>query len=141
MSQLRFVHCFSSCPESAPALGGDVTAMYVDDGGDAWIAAADGRLNRVDAGERTARTLCETASPAFSFTADAEYVYCATADEVVRTGRRDGTLTRLPGGGAPLSVGAPSLWDRQPSLAPPRRPAFMHAAKKRPFAGSLFAFY
>lgn len=88
----------------APALGGDVTAMYVDDGGDAWIAAADGRLNRVDAGERTARTLCETASPAFSFTADAEYVYCATADEVVRTGRRDGTLTRLPGGGAPLTA-------------------------------------
>ena len=40
----------------------------------------------------------------FSFTADAEYVYCATADEVVRTGRRDGTLTRLPGGGAPLTA-------------------------------------
>ena len=74
----------------APVLGGDVAAMYLDDRGGAWIAAADGQLNHIAAGERTARTLCETAAPAFAFTADAASVYCATPGEVVRVGKQNG---------------------------------------------------
>lgn len=34
----------------APVLGGDVAAMYLDDRGGAWIAAADGQLNHIAAG-------------------------------------------------------------------------------------------
>ena len=88
----------------APVLGGDVAAMYLDDRGGAWIAAADGQLNHIAAGERTARTLCETAAPAFAFTADAASVYCATPGEVVRVGKQNGKVDRLPGGAAPLTA-------------------------------------
>ena len=78
--------------------------MYVDDRDGAWIAAADGQLNHIAAGERTARTLCETAAPAFAFTADAASVYCATPGEVVRVGKQTGKVDRLPGGEAPLTA-------------------------------------
>ena len=66
--------------------------------------AADGQLNHIAAGERTARTLCETAAPAFAFTADAASVYCATPGEVVRVGKQTGKVDRLPGGEAPLTA-------------------------------------
>lgn len=63
-----------------------------------------GQLNHIAAGERTARTLCETAAPAFAFTADAASVYCATPGEVVRVGKQTGKVDRLPGGEAPLTA-------------------------------------
>lgn len=82
-----------------PVLGGDVTAMFVDAGGTAWIAAADGQLNRVTAdGRKEVRTVCELPAPAFDFAADSAYVYCATSQGVVRVGRHDGRAVRLSGG-------------------------------------------
>lgn len=88
----------------APVLGGDAAAMYVDDGGGVWIAAADGRLNHIAPGQHTARTLCQTEAPGFAFAADADHVYCATPGEVIRAARHDGGITRLAAGGAPLTA-------------------------------------
>lgn len=80
-----------------PVLGGDVTAMYVDDRDNAWIAAADGQLNFVAAKEpRQARTVCETMLPGFAFAADAETVYCATPRSVVRADKLGGSVVEIP---------------------------------------------
>ena len=89
----------------APVLGGNVTAMFVDTAGTAWIAAADGQLNRVAAGDRKdVRTVCELPARAFDFAADSLGVYCATAQGVVRVGRYDGRAVRLTGGRSALTA-------------------------------------
>ena len=81
-----------------PVLGGDVSAMFVDDGGTAWIAAADGQLNRVAADERqNVRTVCELPAQAFDFVADSAAVYCATSQGVVRVAKKGNGVSLLAG--------------------------------------------
>lgn len=88
-----------------PVLGGDVTAMFIDAGGAAWIAAADGQLNRVAADDRRrVRTVCELPAPAFDFAADSAGVYCATSRGVVRADLRSGKAERLAGGSNMLTA-------------------------------------
>ena len=88
----------------APVLGGDATALFVDRSGTAWIAAADGQLNRVPAGERSrVRTVCDLPAPAFDFAADSLHVYCATSQGVVRVAA-DGRAALLPGGRKTLTA-------------------------------------
>ena len=89
------VLCFSSSDDDSPvrvdsqidtvALGGDVTAIHVDDRCNTWIASSDGGVNLVAAGEqRSLRRLCTTKNPVFSFADGGEKVYCVTSREVVR---------------------------------------------------------
>lgn len=81
-----------------PVLGGEVTAMYVDDCDNAWIAASDGQLNHIAAAQpRRARTVCETSAPGFAFAADAEAVYCATPGAVVRADRQGAHAVQISG--------------------------------------------
>jgi len=88
-----------------PVLGGDVTAMFVDDCGAAWIAAADGQLNRVAADDRrSVRSVCELPARAFGFVADSAYLYCATPQGVVRASKSGGGACRLSGGEAGLTA-------------------------------------
>ncbi|MCM1151965.1 MAG: ATP-binding protein [Alistipes senegalensis] len=83
----------------APVLGGDVSAMFVDDGGTAWIAATDGQLNRVAAdGRKTVRTVCELPAQAFDFVADSAAVYCATPQGIVRASKKGSDVALLTGG-------------------------------------------
>ena len=106
---------FCDGPDAAPvvvdalfesaALGGEVTAMYLDDLDGAWIAVSEGRLNHVAAdGTLRVRTVAETATPGFAFAADGTHVYCVSAQELVRAGKRDGTVVRIPGGGSALTA-------------------------------------
>lgn len=111
MGVVRFVDAADASPVrvdalfDAPVLGGDVTAMYLDDCGNAWIAAADGQLNRIAAEDRrTAHAVCETCAPAFAFTADADYVYGITPRAVIRADKRRGSVVRMPGDGADLTA-------------------------------------
>lgn len=88
-----------------PVLGGDVSAMFIDEGGTAWIAADDGQLNRVAAdNRREVRTVCELPAPAFDFAADRGSLYCATAKGVVRVGGETGEVCRLTGGQGDLTA-------------------------------------
>lgn len=88
-----------------PVLGGEVTAMYVDDRNNAWIAAADGQLNYIAAAApRRAITLCETELPGFSFAADSGAVYCATPQEVVRADKRGRDVVRISGATSDLTA-------------------------------------
>lgn len=95
----------------APALGGEVTAMYVDDRNNAWIGAADGQLNCIAASApRTARTVCRTAAPGFAFASDAGHVYCVTPGAVVRADKEGGRAVQIPGATSALtSIAADSV--------------------------------
>ncbi len=106
---------FADTPDAAPvrldtvldsaALGGEVSAMFLDDRGTAWIAAADGRLGRVTADDRSqVRPVCVLPEPAFDFVADSADLYCATSQEVVRVSRRDARVRRLQGGQSGLTA-------------------------------------
>lgn len=89
----------------APVLGGDVSAMYIDDRDNAWIAVDDGQLNFVDAARRReVRTVCETAAPAFAFAADEAHVYCATPRAVVRADKSGSGAAVLPCRSADLTA-------------------------------------
>ena len=82
-----------------PVLGGDVSAMFVDDLGTAWIAAADGQLNRVTAADRSqVRTVCMLPARAFDFATEGGDLYCATPQGVVRVSKQGGDVCRLTGG-------------------------------------------
>ena len=87
------------------ALGGDVSAIHLGEGGDVWIASAEGHLNRI-AGDETLRVrrVAEMPSPGFSFAADESHVYCLTADAVVRAGKQGDSAVRIPGAGAALTA-------------------------------------
>jgi len=89
----------------SPVLGGDVTAMFVDRGGTAWIAAADGQLNRVSADNRAeVHTVCELPAPAFDFAAEGGDLYCATSQGIVRICGASGRTCRLEGGRSGLTA-------------------------------------
>lgn len=89
----------------AATLGGEVTAMYLDDLDGAWIATSEGALNRIAAEDpQRVRRVAETETPGFAFAADGLHVYCLTADGVVRAGKRDGASVRIPGADAALTA-------------------------------------
>ena len=87
------------------ALGGDVSAIHLGEGGDVWIASTEGHLNRI-AGDETLRVrrVAEMPSPGFSFAADESHVYCLTADAVVRAGKQGDSAVRIPGAGVALTA-------------------------------------
>lgn len=86
-------------------LGGDVSALHLDDCGNAWIATQSGTLNLVLAGARgEVRRVCEMPAPGVGFAADSTSVYCLTARAVVRTGKRDGAVCRMTGGASDLTA-------------------------------------
>ncbi|WP_418991139.1 two-component regulator propeller domain-containing protein [Alistipes sp.] len=87
----------------APVLGGDVTAMFVD-GGNAWIAASDGQLNYVPADGEPVRTLSETPTPVFAFTADSGHVYGLSRTLVVRSGKDGTDVRQIPSGSDELTA-------------------------------------
>ncbi|MDE6445947.1 MAG: response regulator [Alistipes sp.] len=106
---------FAATPDAAPArvdavfdilsLGGDVSAMFLDDCGTAWISADDGRLGRVPADDRSqVRPVCTLSAPAFDFAADSADLYCVAPQEVVRISRSDARVSRLQGRGAEFSA-------------------------------------
>ena len=108
---VRFVDGADAAPVRVDAffddsvLGGKVSAMYLDDRNNAWIASRRGRLSFVPAGEpRKIRMLCQTEAPAFDFVADDEWVYCATPRGVVRADRSGEEVTPIPAGRSELTA-------------------------------------
>lgn len=106
---------FSDTPDESPVtvdaffrsdeLGGEVSAMYIDDRDNAWIAASGGRISFIGAAApRQPLPVCDASAPAFAFAADAEAVYCATPQLVVRADKQGGNVCRIGGADAPLTA-------------------------------------
>lgn len=111
MGVVRFADAADASPVEVdtffdtPVLGGDVSAMYIDDRDNAWIAVTDGQLNFVDARQRQqVHTVCETSAPAFAFAADASHVYCATPRGVVRADKSGGGVVEMAARSADLTA-------------------------------------
>ncbi len=86
-------------------LGGNVTALYIDDTDGAWIATDEGALNHVAAtAERSVKRICDGDASVLDFTSDGESVYGITPRGVLRTAKSGGVAERIAAEGNTLTA-------------------------------------